>query len=89
MGSGWNGLVPCTPQSCESNKHVYTGRRRRGPKLRVRFGPRCRPRFQRRVGHQSLPRFDLRPRRRLSQITATSPTPVLAQAQEDLRRLPT
>ena len=25
MGSGWNGLVPCTSQSCESNKRVYTG----------------------------------------------------------------
>jgi hypothetical protein len=25
MGPGWNGLVPCTSQSCESNKRVYTG----------------------------------------------------------------
>jgi hypothetical protein len=25
MGSGWNGLVPCTSQSCGSNKRVYTG----------------------------------------------------------------
>ena len=29
MGSGWNGLVPCTSQSCESNKRVYTGTPRR------------------------------------------------------------
>ena len=25
MGSGWSGLVPCTFQSCESNKRVFTG----------------------------------------------------------------
>ena len=25
MGPGWSGLVPCTSQSCESNKRVYTG----------------------------------------------------------------
>jgi hypothetical protein len=35
MGSGWNGLVPCTSQSCESNKRVYTGT----PRCNIRSPP--------------------------------------------------
>jgi len=43
MGSGWNGLVPCTSQSCESNKRVYTGTPRRNVRSTPDGGPAVQP----------------------------------------------